>query len=161
MTVFRRLKLKMKMKKLKVITVPHMINNHQKKERVRLGQLLLNQLTLFNNIDVITSDESWFYMSYTGDSMWVRNKNEIDFLENRNIGSEKYMISIFWNFNDLFIIEIVPEGESFNSEFVTKTLFPKLEKVPTYHRPTRGLKSFVLHLDNPKTTHLSKNNSFN
>ena len=60
------------------------------------------------------------------------------------------MISIFWNFHDLFMIECVPEGETYNTDFVIFTLLPKLHDVALKHRPVAGLKSYALHWDNAR-----------
>jgi len=148
-TIQRRLKMKMKMKFMKIITVPHVHNVDEKLKRVELSQELLKQLDSLSHIDVITSDESWFYFCYSGSSMWVRDKNDVEIVEKRQIFTHKVMISIFWNFY-LFYIEWVPEKDTFNSNFIVETLFPQLEQVARIHRPSKGLKSFALHWDNAK-----------
>jgi len=48
------------------------------------------------------------------------------------------------------MIQCVPEEETSNSEFITKTLFPRLKDVVLLHRPARSLKSFTLHWDNSR-----------
>ena len=111
-----------------------------------------------SHCDVITSDESWFFFSYSGDGMWVRDRSELETVENQTNYSRKIMISIFWNFYDLFMIECVPEGETYNSDFVIFTLFPQLNDVAVAHRPVGGLKSYALHWDNARP-HVSNDTS--
>ena len=125
-----------------------MINDYQKQQRVTLWKVLLNQLNVLNHCDVITSDESWFYFSYSGDGMWVKDRSELEIVENQTNYSKKVMICIFWNFYDLFMIDCVPEEETYNTDFVIFTLFPKIHEVACSHRAVGELKSYALHWDN-------------
>jgi histone-lysine N-methyltransferase SETMAR len=149
-TIHRRLKNTMKMKRMKLKVVPHTLNKQNKQQRVILGKRILKQLHVLSHIDVITSDESWFFLSYSSDGMWVKDRSEVEIAEKQSIYSKKIMISIFWNFHNLFLVDCVPVGETYDSDFVIDTLFPKLEAEALNHRPSRGLKSFYLHWDNAR-----------
>jgi histone-lysine N-methyltransferase SETMAR len=157
MTICRRMKKQLKMKYLKLRKIPHSQQNHIMSRRVEMCKEILGQLNELNPIDVITSDESWFCFFNGGDGMWVRNKDELDSIENQKNFTKKVMISIFWNFSNLYLIQILPRGESYNSEYVISTLFTELEHVALMHRPARGLKSYALHWDNarPHKSHVT------
>ena len=66
-----------------------------KKKRCDYSVQMLNQLSELSPSDVIISDESWFCFNYEGDSMWVRDKNELTEVAKQGIGSKKVMISMF------------------------------------------------------------------
>jgi len=158
MTIYKTLKSTMKMKRLKLRVIPHTLNNSIRSKRVKYSKELLQQLHELKPIDVITCDESWFYFNNHGNSMWVKEKNELPIIEKRGIDSKKVMISIFWNFYNLVHIQCVPEGDVVDTDYIVFTLFPELYDIALKHRPSQGLKSFALHWDNAKP-HRSRDTS--
>ena len=155
MTVYRRMKNEMLMKWRKLKKIPYTQNSNIMNRRVEISTELLNNLMMLQPIDVITCDENLFYFYYSGDSIWVKNNNEVEIVEKQRNYSKKVMISIFWNFNNLYYIKCLPVKETYDTDYVVFTLFPALAEVAERHRPKRGIKSYALHWDNA-TPHKSK-----
>ena len=57
------------------------------------------------------------------------------------------MISISWKFDTLYIIQCVPEKETYNSDFVINTMFPNHEDVI---RTDTKISEIILYCNNTK-----------
>jgi histone-lysine N-methyltransferase SETMAR len=148
-TVGRWLK-KMNFKRMKIKATRYPMTISVQNRRKEIITVLLNELKLASPIDVITSDESWFFLQYNHEWIWVTNKDEVEEVERRALHATKFMVCFFWNFVDFHFIYILDVGEKYNSKLVVDTIFPLLENVAFKHRPTRGLKSYSLHWDNAR-----------
>ena len=148
-TVLKKLK-KHGFRRRKIKCFTYRTSNVNRGQQKNISLQLLNQLTLLSPNDVITSDESWFFLDYNYDWMWVRDEKDIVQVDQRLPHTRKYMVCIFWNFGNLFYISVLDKEEKYNSELVVSRLFPELEEVAKSKRPRNGLKSFSLHWDNGK-----------
>ena len=149
-TILKKLKNQMKLRNLKTRVVPHPLNPRFLNRRAELSKELYEQLEKLKPVDIITSDESWFYFSYHHKAMWVKDKNEVLEVESRFQNSKKVMICIFWSFGNLLMIRILPEGTTYDTNYVLQTLIPDLEEVASSIRPVTGLKSYTIHWDNAR-----------
>jgi hypothetical protein len=150
LTTTRRWLKKMNYKRLKVIVTRYPMTIGQQETRFEVSNILLKELKLLSPMDVITSDESWFFLDYQHDWMWVKEKNDVMEVERRKLYPKKFLVCIFWNFYDLLYIYVLDTGARYNSVLVVDELFPGLEEVALKHRPKRGLKSYSLHWDNAR-----------
>jgi hypothetical protein len=79
--------------------------------------------------DIVTLDESWFYLNLNTDHelMWLQPDGEIPKRERRTIQSEKVMLTIVWNPSGFHLINVLPKGFKFKfnaSFYVTLILGP-------------------------------------
>jgi hypothetical protein len=120
----KKLKLmKYERRKIKVITYPN--TNQVIQNRKVISQALLQELNSLSPLDVITSDESWFFLDYQHEWMWIKEKNEVEEVERKFPKATKFMVCIFWNFCDLLFIYILDRKQKFNSQLVINTLIPQ------------------------------------
>jgi hypothetical protein len=85
------------LKKFHLRWVPHALSSNQKSERVSDSRLLLaaldqNEATLFQG--VITGDESWFFLYYPRDSIWVPSRDDLSDRIKQKFDTEKSLISV-------------------------------------------------------------------
>jgi hypothetical protein len=75
--------------------------------------------------DIVTLDESWFYLNTNHELIWLQPDGEIPETEWRTIQSEKVMLTIVWNLSGFHLINVLPKGFKFNASFyVTQILGP-------------------------------------
>lgn len=142
--------------------VPHELNTAQKNNRVTQAKSMLKilqseQRTKFDNI--ITGDESWFLYQYTQSSQWVISKDE---LLNRIIKTNmqrKMMVTIFFNGNGCVIVDFLPKGVKFNSDYFINIIKQIDEKIYPDGRPSRCVRK-ILHYDNSPCHKSKKVNDF-
>jgi hypothetical protein len=61
----------------------------------------------------VIGDESWFYSEYVRERVWMGMDDNFPEVANRIIGSEKSMLTIVWNRDELHVITIPPTRHSF------------------------------------------------
>jgi hypothetical protein len=77
--------------------------------------------------DIVTLDESWFYLNLNTDHelIWLQPDGEIPERERRTIQLEKVMLTIVWNPSGFHLINVLPKGLKFNASFyITQILGP-------------------------------------
>jgi hypothetical protein len=75
--------------------------------------------------DIVTLDESWFYINLNTDHelIWLQPDGDIPERERLTIQSEKVMRTIIWNPSGFNLINVLPKGFKFNASFyVTQIL---------------------------------------
>jgi len=138
--------------------VPHTLSPEQRANRVSIAQGLFDELTSLSPTGlayVMTADESWFNYDNPHSSMWAPSREAVGTRPNPGITRRKTMLSVFWNFSGFFMIEALPVGATYTSDYVCSSIIPKLESALLQQRPTLGLKRTKLHWDNarPHTAH--------
>ena len=79
--------------------VPHDLNALQKVERVKKCTQLLNILAQskeINFINMLTGDESWFYIKYNPKGAWIISGEKPPFFENKGFQIAKFMLTVIW-----------------------------------------------------------------
>lgn len=131
--------------------VPHFLTDCQKEERIKQAESLSNILKQchhesFRNI--LTGDESWFHFRYYPKGSWCLVNEESASFEKQTIQVKKMMFTIIWGVHDFYIVDVLPEGTTFNSsyfiEHILKPLSMKREVI--WSQATKKL--IWLHLDN-------------
>jgi hypothetical protein len=106
---------------------PSFVCSHsQKLDRVTLSQELLPMLERQKQRswhDIVTLNESWFYLNIGHGLIWLQPDGEIPERERGTIQSEKVMLTIVWNPSGFHLINVLPKRFKFNASFyVTQIL---------------------------------------
>jgi hypothetical protein len=139
------------MKKFNLRWVPYALNSSQKAERVMLSHEILAVLesdrrNSFQN--VITGDESWFFLCYLRDSIWAQSRDEVSERISQKIDSEKCLISVFWCVNGIHSLADMPKGSIYDSVFFCDIIVSRLVQGLCSDSARRSLKGCYIHLDN-------------
>jgi hypothetical protein len=139
------------MKKFNLRWAPYAWDANQKTERVTLSHELLAVLetshpTGFQNI--ITGDESWFFLYYPRSSIWAHSREEVPERLSQKIDWEKCLVSILWSVTGIRSLVDVPRGTAYNSAFLCEIIVPSLVDGICSHSRRKSLKGLYLHLDN-------------
>jgi ABC-type uncharacterized transport system YnjBCD substrate-binding protein len=67
--------------------------------------------------DIVTLDESWFYLNTNHELIWLQPDGEIPERERRTIHSENVMLTIVWNPSGFHLINVLPKRFKFNASF--------------------------------------------
>lgn len=133
--------------------VPHRLTAEQKQKRVDMSRDLLESLSGMSErqlSNVITEDESWFFLSYAHSGRWATTPEEVEPRERAKIGTPRVMVSVMWGLRGPVVLLGLEVGESFNSSYVKNKLLPALEAKIREDRPVQGLKGIILHWDNAR-----------
>jgi len=66
---------------------------------------------------MIALDESWFYLSTDYESIWLPSGDTAPERERKMINSPKMMLTIVWNPHGFHVIDVLPKGYKFNSDY--------------------------------------------
>jgi transposase len=141
------------MKKLNLRWVPHSLDANQKGERVALSHELLAVLerdrrNQFRN--VVTGDESWFFLYYSHDSIWTQSRDEVPERISQKIDTEKCLLSVLWSVSGIHSLTDVPKGSTYNSAFLCDIVIPELVQNICSSSRRKSLKGMYIHLDNAR-----------
>jgi hypothetical protein len=108
---------------------PSFVCSHsQKLDPVILSQELLSMLQRQKQRswhDIVTLDESWFYLNTDHELIWLQPDGEIPERERRTIQSEKVMLTIVWNPSGFHLINVLTKWFKSNAScYVTQILGP-------------------------------------
>ena len=138
--------------------VPHLLSDEQKQNRVNIAIDLLRILQKAERQGwkyFVTGDESWFYLCYDYERQWVTSGEEPSIRERKMISSQKVMITVFWNPNQIVLVDALPKGDKFNSLYFTNNILENLTTFGCGFPATNG-KRLNVHVDNARP-HTSKN----
>jgi histone-lysine N-methyltransferase SETMAR len=143
----------LRMKKFKLRWVPHTLDANQKDKRMTLSHELLAVLESdrrnhFRN--VITGNESWFFLYYSHESIWVQSRDEVPERITQKIDAEKCLLSVLWSVTGIHSPIDVPKGTTYNSAFLCDVVVPDLVRNICFHSRRKSLKGMYIHLDNAR-----------
>lgn len=120
------------------------LKNRRKNGAQQLKQTLLTESkTDYNHL--ITGDQSWFYLSYEPKRKWSLTKDEVPVRVSKAIHTKKVMLTIMFTKNKLLLIDLLPQGQSFNSDyFILNVLTPTLMEFRKDYKRVH----MKLHVDN-------------
>ena len=121
-------------------------------KRVEMAKIILHDLSSEENDwkDIVTGDESWFLWSYENDQIWLQHGSKRPQIPKPTIGMKKSLFSIYFSPRGIILVDIVLQGQRYNSTYFTQTILPELESYYRKFRPKSGLKNVILHLDNAR-----------
>jgi hypothetical protein len=100
--------------------VPHFLNPEQKRARVNMAGEPLRVLSgqgARQWHDLVTLDESWFYLRSEHDLMWTAPEEIVPDRERYTIQSPKFMVTIVWNPSGFHVVKALPRGSKFNAQY--------------------------------------------
>jgi transposase len=141
------------LKKFHLRWVPHALSSNQKSERVSCPRLLLaaveqNEATRFQ--DVITGDESWFFLYYPRDSMWAPSRDDLPDRIKQKIDTEKCLISVLWSVRGIHSLVDVPKGTTYNTDFFCNVIMPSLKRDIASQGRRKTFRGMLIHMDNAR-----------
>ena len=142
------LKEKLGLQKFKCRWVPNILTQSHKDNRILCSRQMLGTIDENGGVDgIITGDEAWFFFDNPSDGQWSKSPSEVRRNVNRTVKSQKVMVTIFWSVNGFHVIEVLPEGHTFDSEYFI-SLVKMLKKRIFPPKSKRWSKKIYLHLDN-------------
>jgi hypothetical protein len=83
--------------------------------------------------DIITSDESWFYLEYHHASQWSVSRDEVPQRVGPAFGTAKFMLTAIWSVNGFHLRDLMPSQCIFNAQYfvehvmvlLIQTVFPQ------------------------------------
>ena len=110
---------------------------------------ILNGLTQPKQHQVITCDESWFYLNYQTEDAYLLEGEHID-LPKRFISDQKNMVFSAFSPSGLVLLEMLPPKTRFNSQYICDVILPKLRDAAQTKLGIRKNSNILIHLDNAK-----------
>jgi transposase len=132
--------------------VPHNLSDDQKQMRISKSIDLLHLLNSMKHHswrNIVTLDESWFYLATDYDSIWLPPAEAPPTREKKMISSPKLMLTIVWNPHGFHIIDILPKGAKFNSDYYISHILTPLAEI----KESIGVESqrkLIVHADNAR-----------
>lgn len=131
--------------------VPHFLTKEIKKLRVERSKVLLSKLKECreeNFSGILTGDESWFVFCYEPTHRWMlQNEKPEDIVQSTNY-QKKVMVSIYISPDGQYLIDILPTGQKFNSQYFCDSILPKLESFAFPDGREKHSRKWLLHFDN-------------
>jgi histone-lysine N-methyltransferase SETMAR len=157
-TVYRHLTFNLGMIYKRTKWVPHKLSQDDKGKRVELAIALKDRLIKQRRQgwrNLITGDESWFLYSYAFKGKWCLIDDTNPKAVCQKNSWNKNMVTIFWSVFGFHVVDVLPQGESFNSSyFCANIISPLAEQKDSYGYETHRRKVHI-HFDNCKV-HRSK-----
>lgn len=152
-TIKYYLKNELSMKKYTLRWIPYSLNEEQKNLRVERSKKILSILTKKKRKPlsrIITGDESWFGFYYPYSSQYKHTKSSVSQRIKSEFSYKKVMVTIFFSYSGFHVIDFLPKGQNFNSQYMINYILKKLEISIKKIRPKMGLKGMMIHMDNAK-----------
>ncbi len=159
-TVIKILTVDLGRKKRHAKWVPHVLTDCQIKNRRQECYSLysiLKGLSKTKQYQVITCDESWFYLNYYTEEAYLHEGENI-VLPNRLISDQKIMIFSAFSASGLVLLEMLPLKTRFNSQYMCDVILPSLREAAQTKLGIRKNSNVLIHLDNAKPHNSKKTN---
>jgi hypothetical protein len=111
--------------------VPHRLSPGQKAKSVALSRELLSTLDWEETRDwynIITLDESWFYLCTDHELIWLAPREMVRERERHMIQSPKSMITAAWNTSGFHVLAALTKGAKFNASHYTNEMLEGIKK---------------------------------
>jgi histone-lysine N-methyltransferase SETMAR len=139
--------------------VPHLWSQSQKENRARLSRELLTILQQQQQRswhDIVTLDESWFYLNTDHELIWLQPDAEIPERERHTVQSEKVMLTVVWNPSGWHVVTILPKGATFDAAYYISDILTPLAKWRKNQIGSTN-RNLIVHSDNARP-HIAKKN---
>ena len=132
--------------------VPHELTAEQKLNRVKMAKDILKTLELGPIIwnRLITGDESWIYWNNSHTKQWIHCGEPRPTTPNHLIADKKSMLTVFFSTRGFLLINLMPQGQKFNSKYMCNTILSNLKTNYEVVRKNAKSKGTYLHMDNAK-----------
>jgi hypothetical protein len=78
--------------------------------------------------DIVTLDESWFYLSRDYEFVWLPRDEKVPEREQHTIQSKKFMLTIVWNPRGFHLIKVLEKGRKFNAGYYIAEILESLSQ---------------------------------
>jgi hypothetical protein len=78
--------------------------------------------------DIVTLDESWFFLSRDYKFVWLPQDENVAERERCTIQSKKFMLRIVWNPRRFHLIKVLEKGHKFNAGYYAAEIFESLSQ---------------------------------
>jgi hypothetical protein len=119
---------------------------------VALSRELLSMLYQEETRDwhnVITLDESWFYLCTDHELIWFAPGEMVQERERHMIQCRKSMTTVAWNTSGFHLLVTLPKGAKFSASYYTNGILEEIRKWHDVHR-TKRTRSLIIHADNAR-----------
>ena len=133
--------------------VPHELTVEQKNMRVQRSIEILEILKKSEKkyfIDIMTGDESWFYLKYQSSYMYAASRDKVEYRTSMEISTEKIMVTMFFNGNSLLCLDLLPKKNKFNQQYFIDYIIPEIQLNTDEIEDEPNLKNMKIHMDNCK-----------
>lgn len=147
-TVYNHLTSTLGYKCYKLRWVPFFLTEQLKEKRKSGAQQLKSALISSAKKDfenLITGDQSWFFLSYEPKTKWSLSIEDVPQRVQKKIQTIKFMVTVMFSKNHLFLVNVLPEGESYNSDYFTQVV---LAQTLSEYQLLTNRKKALIHLDN-------------
>jgi hypothetical protein len=114
-----------------LLYVPHALSDAQKGERVNLSRQLLRMLEVQCDrawYDIVTLDESSFYLSTYYEFVWLPRDEKVPERKRHTIQSKKCMFMIVWNSRGFHLIKVLEKGRKFTAGYYIAGILESLSQ---------------------------------
>lgn len=139
----------MGLKKVNFKWIPHKLTERNTDERVCLSHQLLAYLSKYQHSNIITMDETWVYFDNPPTSLWQDAELPRPHRVSRDIGAKKAMFTVFWSASRVFLVEMLPAGQTFTKQYFI-SLIDKLVDAINQTRAKSGTNGMFIHMDNAR-----------
>ena len=150
-TVYRYLTQHLHLKYTCTKWIPHILNQSQKDKRAQQAEELSHTLRCCKHYsfrNIVTGDQSWFCIRQDVSGAWIADDEEPPICESDKFSSIKIMITVIWNIQGFHIIDFLPEGMAFNSEYMIEHILTPLAEKKHEIWGSSCKRKMWLHLDN-------------
>lgn len=142
--------------------LPHCLNEKQKIERMKQSKELFEILKKCQKQSwrsIITGDQSWFKMQYDHSGAWLLPDDDNPEMNGSKISIARIMVTIIWGVNGFYIIDLLPHGTSYNSDYFIDNILSPLNSIKGQIWSETTKRYLWLHLDNSKVHNSMKSNA--
>jgi hypothetical protein len=132
----------------------HALSDARKDERVNLSRRLLRMRMLEVQCDrawydIVTGDESWFYLSTDSEFVWLPHDEKFQKENDTQFNRKKFVFTIVWNPRVFYLIKVLKKGRKFNSGYYIAEILEPLSQWCSIEVADNERK-LLLHADNAR-----------
>ena len=150
-TICNVLKNELKMTKLSLRWVPHEPTQELMDKRFQGATDLYKRLSTLGpqqRNHVVTGDQSWVFLRNEPSKMWLKRGEEPPIRVKKSLGDEKVMMTVLFTRRVILLVDFLPIGQKYNSEYMTSVILPNLVAKIKETSPNKNPHRWFIHLDN-------------
>ena len=150
-TIYRHLSKNLEYKFRPIQHTPHSMDANQQQKRVAIAKRLLPlvEAAALNAFEYFyTGDESWFFYENQKKYIWVPKCEDPPIFPKRDMLDKKIMICIFWNPNDILILDATNRGEAICAQSFKEHILIPMTNTAQFLQSQMDHKQFTIHMDN-------------
>jgi histone-lysine N-methyltransferase SETMAR len=151
---------KLGLEKVSTRWVPHILTPDQMHDLVETAELMKKKLLQIQKegyINLVTGDESWFYLSYPPSSKWTSSSSSREVVQSPDHYAKKVMITICFSADGLRLIHLLPPHTTMNATIFVDFILKPVETLFSRYPFAPETKLFI-HYDNARA-HVCKHTS--